>query len=619
MGRFLDAIKVLQGRAQISEAKLNYKPVAPPRDDNIPDPKNDIVNQSSESFDVGDFNSLNDLTQLSERRDQKYQVFDSMRINDSLAAAVLEIYADDITQPNPQGHLIWAESDDSDVSEAVNRLIRVLKIEEDLWSWAYSLVLYGDVYLETFRIPRKGSLFNESIPFDEAQIKVHKTPDSYDYKEYVEKVDDPSEIYDIVYQNQTVAFVRTHVNSDKQDSTESSFYNNYKYRFDRNDIDLYDSRKFIHIRVPDAGTRHPYKFILPLKKNGKDIDVEYKVDTGKSILQDAYKVSQQLQLSENAILLSRLTRASLYRIIQVMIGNKSEKDALSLLNRVKSLFDKKQTINATTGKFSSYNNPGPEISNIVVPVKDNGQGGITVSSVGGDYDPKSLADLDYLINKELASFKVPRQFLNFTDGGGFNGGASLAKISAQYAHRIVRFKNAIISGLTDLMNYILDVKYPDYIGKFELKMTPVTTVEDAERVAMASDKLNMVGSIMDQLDEMQDTVGKFKILKDALDDAYPNSMMTQVLGDYIKKLEAGSESGDKSTNSGTDIDVNINDKDRKSSRSSSSSIDDLLSGSDISDETSSDNSGSEFPTDLSGEDVDLTDTSAVDELLGTEG
>lgn len=648
-----------RSKESINEAQMNMKPVPEPDSKKIDglDKDNTLIDQLEKAEGIS-YASLNDFTSLAERRDQRYVIYDQMRQNDSLASAALEMYADDITLPDPSGRAIWVESENANIVEAGNRLLRVLKIESDIWALAYSLICYGDVYLELFRDESQSTLFCEGKNgkwyinekelaklskesqeeirrcYDEA-IKVNKKPTRFVYEEYIERVNDPSELFDLVTRGQTVGFVRTHINENKTDTDGwNNFYNNYSYRINRNDVELYDSQKFVHLYVPDAGVRHPYKFVLDTTvETGKDGDTkitstEFTVSTGKSLLQDAYKTSQQLQLAENSILLSRLTRASIYRLIQVNIGSKSEKDALSLLQRIKTLLDKKTNMDTKNGGYGSYANPGPEVSNIILPVKENGQGGVSTSVIGGDYDPKALTDIDYLVNKELAAFKIPRQFLNFTDGGGFNGGSSLAKISSQYAHRIVRYKRALTTGITTLLNIFFSNKNPDYVGNFEVKMTPITTVEDSERVEMARSKLEMVSQIMDQLESMEDTIGKFEILKDAFEDAYPNSVVSQVLSDYIKKLK-NPPVGSDNPPTPPEGDGGDSFASRSSGGSSFSSGGDLGSGDDSFANDSSDgggddsfandsSDGSDFPTDLSGEGIDLTDTDAVDDILGDE-
>jgi hypothetical protein len=62
------------------------------------------------------------------------------------------------------------------------------------------------------------------------------------------------------------------------------------------------------------------------------------------------------------------------------------------LRRVKELFEQKSAINAGNS-FSEYSNPGA-VENFIYHATHNGQGSISVESVGGDFDPKQLTDLD---------------------------------------------------------------------------------------------------------------------------------------------------------------------------------------------------------------------------------
>lgn len=66
--------------------------------------------------------------------------------------------------------------------------------------------------------------------------------------------------------------------------------------------------------------------------------------------------------------------------------------AQNALRRVKELFEQKSAINTGNG-FVEYNNPGPYENNVYTATH-NGQGAITVNSIGGDIEVKSLGDLD---------------------------------------------------------------------------------------------------------------------------------------------------------------------------------------------------------------------------------
>ena len=61
------------------------------------------------------------------------------------------MYADDATQYNRDGNIIWAESDDPVIADAANRLIRVLNIQGNAWRDIYSLCTYGDLYFRLYK------------------------------------------------------------------------------------------------------------------------------------------------------------------------------------------------------------------------------------------------------------------------------------------------------------------------------------------------------------------------------------------------------------------------------------------------------------------------------------
>ena len=123
----------------------------------------------------------------------------------------------------------------------------------------------------------------------------------------------------------------------------------------------------------------------------------YNVKRGKSMLYDWYKTWREMSLLEDAIILNRLTKSSVVRIIQVEVGDMPKDMISSHLQSIKSMMEQKGALD-TGKKYNEYNNPGPIENNIYVPTHE-GKGNITVANVGGDYDPKTLTDLEYFRDK----------------------------------------------------------------------------------------------------------------------------------------------------------------------------------------------------------------------------
>ena len=151
---------------------------------------------------------LESLTTISNARDKIYQLIDTMS-QDSTVAAIVKTYAEDVCAVADNGHVMWCESDEPNISKYVNYLLNVMNVDKNLYKWAYCLIKYGDVYLRLYReSDYEDSLFSkDSInsaysaknvlnedykkELDEAvRLNMHSASDPYSY--YVEMVDDPS-------------------------------------------------------------------------------------------------------------------------------------------------------------------------------------------------------------------------------------------------------------------------------------------------------------------------------------------------------------------------------------------------------------------------------------------
>ena len=72
-----------------------------------------------------DMSNLNSFTHASQSRNQVYDILDSM-CEDSTIAAILETYAEDATEYNDKGDIIWCESDDSAVAQFITYLLKTM-------------------------------------------------------------------------------------------------------------------------------------------------------------------------------------------------------------------------------------------------------------------------------------------------------------------------------------------------------------------------------------------------------------------------------------------------------------------------------------------------------------
>lgn len=498
-----------------------------------------------------DISEIESFTKASQSRDQVYNMIDTM-CQDSMIAAILETYAEDATEYNDKGKIVWVESSNDEVAKYVTFLLDCLNVDKHIYKWAYALCKYGDVYLRLFRDSDfKDLIFDtDSDSNHTAEAKqslnedviINQYSKNDKYATYVEMVPNPAEVFELTRFGKTSGYIKTKVAS--QTSLVDNMTNqslNYKYSFNKNDVDIFAATEFVHAALEDNSSRTPEEvdiFIADENDKTKSSSMSYTVKRGQSLLYNIYKIWRELQLLENSILLNRVTKSSIVRVIGVEVGDMPKENVGPHLNGIKNLVEQKSAIDQGHS-INEYTNPGPIENNIYVPTRD-GKGAITTQQIGGDVDVKSLADLDYFKNKFFGALRVPKQYFGDTDdAAGFSGGQSLSIISSRYAKMIKRIQNTLVQMITDAINLMLiDRKQNDYINKFEIHMLPPTTQEEIDRRDNLSGKVQIASDILNITGEIEDPIAKLRILKALLSTIVTDNEITTIIAEEIERLES---------------------------------------------------------------------------------
>ena len=75
---------------------------------------------------------LESFTTISNARDKIYQLIDTMS-QDSTVAAIVKTYAEDVCAVADNGHVMWCESDEPNISKYVNYLLNVMNVDKNLY------------------------------------------------------------------------------------------------------------------------------------------------------------------------------------------------------------------------------------------------------------------------------------------------------------------------------------------------------------------------------------------------------------------------------------------------------------------------------------------------------
>lgn len=523
--------------------RKKIKPVPTPTQRKDVDTNKDFINNliSAGISNQIDASSLTTFTTASQSRDDYYSMIDSMSSDPTIASA-LETYAEDATEYNEKGDIIWATSDKAEVATYINYLLSTLQVNKHAYGWVYSLCKYGDLYLQLF----KESEFKDDIIFnkkdekknlnEDVKIKAYKNGDKFVH--YIEAVANPAKMFELTRLGKTCGFIEADINSNisKGDSQHRLFH---KYSFKKNDIFIYDATKFAHATLTDDYTRYPEEVNIFLDDKAVKADdyIGYKVNRGQPLLYHLLKIWKELSLLENSMLLNRVTKSSVIRLINVEVGDMPKEQVGPYLQRIKALMEQKAAIN-TGESMQEYTNPGPIENNVYVPTH-NGQGAITTGQVGGDFSISQIPDIEYFQNKFFGALRIPKQYFGLTDdAAGFSGGESLAIISSRYAKMVKRIQNALIQALTSVINLMLiDKGQSGYIDKFTIRMQPPTTKEENDRRENTSSRIQIVSDIMNLLSDLEDQTVKLKILKSLLSDIVNDDSVISLIQEEIDRLE----------------------------------------------------------------------------------
>lgn len=406
---------------------------------------------TSNKLDISAFDSFD---QTARSRDEIYSLLDTM-CQDSTMAAVLETYAEDATETNEEGRIVWVDAADADIASYITYLLDSMKVDKNVYNWVHSLCKYGDVYLRIYRESEyDDKLFNkrqlkdmkkktkilESYSLDspdldtpikplteEVNVRAYGKNDHFVH--YLEMQPNPAVVFELTKFGKSYAYIKTNTqltsasttyNPINTSATNVGYLQAINYKFNKGDINVYAATEFVHGCLEDDSSRIPEEVTITLddvgksKENQKEVNSStYTVKRGKSLFYDLFKIWRELTLLENSILLNRVTKSSVVRAIGVEIGDMPKEQVAPHLQGIKKLFEQSESI--VSGKsMSEYTNPGPIENNVYIPTRD-GKGALNIQTVGGDVDVKGLADLDYFRDKLFGCLRGDT-LIHFEDG-----------------------------------------------------------------------------------------------------------------------------------------------------------------------------------------------------------
>ena len=194
---------------------------------------------------------------------------------------------------------------------------------------------------------------------------------------------------------------------------------------------------------------------------------------GTSVLEKARRIWKQLQLSEDAMLVYRVTRAPERRVYKIYVGNIDEKDVPQYVDDIANRFKRKPVIDPQTGQIDLRYNQLANDQDYFIPVRDE-NAATPIDTLQGASNLDQIADIQYLQRKLFTALRVPKTFLGFEEATG--EGKNLAMQDIRFSRTINRIQQAMIVELNKIaIIHLYMLGFEDEISNFNLSLNNPST------------------------------------------------------------------------------------------------------------------------------------------------
>lgn len=453
-------------------------------DNRLPDPSGIMKVSNYNVWQI--ISKLRDLNDIYRYRYAEYD----MMAEDVIIQSALELYADDATQLDSNTQKIVSVIVDGDhvLQEDLNSLLESLNIDSRIWQWAYDLSKYGDVYLKPVTEDDEGN----PIPFR------------------IEDIEDPSEIMDLWYKGERVAYAWEDIREDEKNSIGARRVNGR--------INIADKDQYIHLMIKKSSKTDKLEIDIPGefdKITGEPKYKEFSVVRGTSMIEGVRPIFRIIQLLEDSLLAAKIAMTEFIRVYNIEVGDDTPKKTTETINRVKNLFDQKASFDVSTGRYKANKEYRPIGDPVFNPVR-NGKGSISHEDIGGNFEVKDITDMEYFNNKLFAGLKIPKAYLGFEESlpGGL-GDNTLTRLDIRYSRSVKRVQKPLCQGVKDIL--VLWCKINSRTineSKIKVIIEAPSSSEELSRLAELDMRMNTIDRIASTISSnLGETINMPKIFK----------------------------------------------------------------------------------------------------------
>lgn len=201
-------------------------------------------------------------------------------------------------------------------------------------------------------------------------------------------------------------------------------------------------------------------------------------------------------LLEDAQMVNLIMRAPEKRIFKIDVGNAPQNEIENLMERAMNQIQKVPYMDAN-GEYNLRFNMMNMMQDFFIPVRGGNSGNSIETLKGLDWNG-GIEAVEYVKNKMLAAFHIPKAFLGFDES--LSGKASLSAEDIRFCRSIQRVQKFLLSGLTEIaIIHLYSLGYRDEsLLEFSLEMTNPSTVFEKEKIEIFKEKSNLCQSLQEQ-------------------------------------------------------------------------------------------------------------------------
>lgn len=388
----------------------------------------------------------------------RYGDYEEMNQYPELAAA-MDIFADDSTQVDSQlNKTVWVTAKNENVQKMLmDMLHKRLRIDEEVWEIARTLVMYGNDF-EELLITDEGVVGLNFLP----TASVRRVEDCYGallgfIQTYTGKVGFGVEDFEMLLdQRDTLRRVACGDHPVMVAPEETAF----------------EDWEVVHFRLRGSVRRSAYGF---------------------SVLEPARWIFKRLKMLEDSAILFRLQKAIERYAFYVDVGDLPPAEALAYVNRVRQQYRKKRFVNPTTGKLElSFDAAAPD-EDFFVPARE-GRDSTRIDVVSAP-QWQHMDDIEYFRDKLFSAIKVPKSYLGQEQDVNR---ATLSAQDVQFARSVLRVQRCLKTGLDQMCRVHLAALGTDPIKvEYNLHMTVPSAIFELAQIEVRNARADLAARMQE--------------------------------------------------------------------------------------------------------------------------